>query len=264
MARTPAPPGPPPQHFRPPGASAPPPPLLNRNPTAASTTSGSGAGPVAVTLVSLAMLALGLVIGFFIGRVTEADQSTTSAPPLTSPSTSTSRPPGDTIPQDPSGPPAPPIEPGAPPSTDLDPSTIGSLDDPIPVGQAYILGLYEIEVIGAVRDAGQTLADFDPANPGPPLGSQHVLVELAVRFTDDDGLGNPASIPFFASDGTGRWNDIDARCGQIPDSILDAPFIEKGDEATGNVCFTVPADAVASLVLGTEGFSGPIYFALPE
>lgn len=204
------------------------------------------------------MLLLGMVVGFFIGRATESDEtSTRSAPPLTSPSSSTSRPPGDTIPQ------SPPIDPGAPPSTDLDPSTIGTLEDPVPVGQAYILGLYEIEVLGVERNADQTLGRADAANPPPPVGTQHLIVEIAVRFTDDEGLGNPASIPLFVTDGTGRWNDVDARCGAVPDSILDTPRLEGGDEVTGNACFTVPTDAVDALVLGTEGFNGPLYFALP-
>lgn len=265
MARSPAPPGPPPPHFRPPGAVASgsgafgslPGRPLGGTPTPPP---DKGLGPGAVTVIAVVTLLIGMVIGFFAGRASEADDATTSAPPpLTSPSTSaTSRPPGDTIPQT-SAP-----DPAAPPSTDLDPTTIGTVEDPIPLGQAYVLGLYEIEVLGVERDASDTLAAFNGGAIEPPLGRQHMIVEVAVRFTDATGVGNPAALPLFVSDGTGTWNDFDATCGAVPDSILGAGLIEQGDEAIGNACFTVPTDVLDDLLLGTEGFSGPVYFALPE
>lgn len=236
-----------------------PPPLGGRsNDVAATRPRSGGAGPGAVTAVAILTLVLGLVIGFFLGRATEADRNTTSAAsPLTSPESSTSRPPGDTIPQ------RTPVDPDAPPSTDLDPSTIGTLEDPIPAGQTYVLGLYEIEVRSVDRDAGETLSETDPSNPPAPSGRQHLIVEIAVRFTDGQGFGNPSSIPFFVSDGSDRWNDVDARCGVVPDSILDTALLEQGDETVANTCFTVPTDVVDRLLFGTEGVNGALYFSLP-
>ncbi len=207
-------------------------------------------------------LVVGLVAGFFLGRAYGDDESAISSTTGTvapSPTTTTtlpfpSRPPGDTVPQQ---------APGSPPSTDLEPGSLGTIDDPIPAGQAYVLGLYEVEVLGAERDATDTLAGFDPFNPPPAEGSQHVLIELAVRFTDPAGLGSPGAIPFFVSDGERRWSSEESRCGRVPDDLAAAGFIEQGDEAVGQVCFTVPADAVADLVLGTESFAGDLWFALP-
>lgn len=261
MARPPAPPGPPPQHYRSPG----PPPAAGLwgtrplgQPLHANPAPSTGASAGAVTAVALVTLLLGLVIGFFLGRATEADEATRAAPPLTSPSTIDARPPGNTIA------PEPPAAPGAPPATDLDPSTIGSLEDPVPAGQAYILGLYEIEVRAVNRDASQLLREHEAGNPAPPDGRQHLIVEIAIRFTDRAGLGNPASVPFFVSDGTARWNDFEAACGVVPDSVLGSGLLEAGDEVVANVCFTVPSDVVPNLRFGTEGFDGPLYFALPE
>ncbi|WP_436792539.1 hypothetical protein [Actinospongicola halichondriae] len=268
MARSSPAPGPPPPHFRPPGVPASSGPgswgtLPGNSPLGVSasppTPPEGGLGPGAATIIAVVTLLIGIVIGFFAGRASESDDPAAIAPPLTSPSTSaTTRPPGDTIPQTPSG------DPGAPPSTDLDPTTIGSAGDPIPFGQAYVLGLYEIEVISVERDAAATLAEFNGAAIDPPFGRQHLIVEVAVRFTDASGVGNPASIPLFVSDGTGTWNDYDASCGAVPRSILGSGLIEQGDEAIGNACFTVPVDVVDSLMLGTEGFDGPVYFALPD
>jgi hypothetical protein len=213
-------------------------------------------GPGAVTAVATVMLLVGLVAGFFIGRAyDDGDDVGTSpvgtvpqAPPRPTPPT------GDTIPQQP---------PSAPPSTDLPPASIGSLESPVPAGQAYVLGLYEIEVRGVDRDAAAALSDHDPSNPAPPAGEQHVLVEVAVRFTDPSGFGSPASIPFFVSDGTGEWSATESTCGSIPQPLTDVGLLQQGDEAVGNVCFTVPASATGDLALGTESFAGPLWFALP-
>ncbi len=233
-------------------------------PGAHATPPEGGLGAGAVTAIAVVTLLIGIVIGFFAGRASEADEPTV-APPLTSPTTTaTTRPPGDTIPQTPSVPQTPSGDLDTPPSTDLDPTTIGTPDDPIPFGQAYVLGLYEIEVLAVERDASSTLADFNGIAIDAPLGRQHMIVEVAVRFTDASGVGNPAAIPLFVSDGTGTWNDYDASCGAVPRSILGAGFIEQGDEAVGNACFTVPSEVADVVMLGTEGFSGPVYFALPD
>ena len=206
-------------------------------------------------------LLVGLVAGFFLGRAYGDEESAIASSTGTiapSPTTTTlpfpSRPPGDTVPQQ---------SPGSPPSTDLEPGSLGTIDDPIPAGQAYVLGLYEVEVLGVERDAAGALGEFDASNPAAPDGSQHVLVEVAVRFTDASGLGTPGAIPFFVSDGDERWSADESACGRIPDDLAAAGFIEQGDEAVGQVCFTVPTDAVADLVLGTDSFAGALWFALP-
>ncbi|HSP05155.1 MAG TPA: hypothetical protein VLR27_16740 [Acidimicrobiales bacterium] len=258
MARQPAPPGPPPPHYRPPGSPRPLPGALT--PAPAPRPAPSGVSPLAATAVAVLTLLVGLVAGFFLGRAYDdgasvsATSTGTIAPSPTTPTSPPATPPGDTIPQQP---------PGAPPATDLAPGNLGEFDEPIPAGQAYVLGLYEIEVLGVTRDAGDALAEFAPANPPPPSGQQHVLVELAVRFTDPTGLGSPGSIPFFVSDGDGEWASFEAGCGLVPGDLRDTGFIEVGDEAVGQVCFTVPSDAVDELALGTESFAGPLWFALP-
>lgn len=261
MSRSPAPPGPPPPNYRPPGAPARAPhPLLGAplEQVGADQRGPSGAGPGAVTAVAVTTLLLGLVVGFFLGRIAEGDGVRSSAPPLTSPASSTTRPPGDTIPQ------RPPGDPGAPPSTDLDPETIGTIDDPIPAGQAYVLGLFEIEVRRVDRDADATLQEFDPVNPPPPAGSQHLIIEVAVRSTDGSGLASASSIPLFVGDGESRWTDVEAQCGIVPDSILDTAPLPGGEQVVANSCFTVPIDVVDDVLLGTEGVNGALYFELPE
>lgn len=259
MARPPAPPGPPPPHYRPPG---PPPPSLVAPPeplgAAPSAPAGaSGVGPGAATGVATVMLLIGLVAGFYVGRAYDDETAASSGPVLTVPDRPpTTSPPrtGDTIPQ---------RSPDAPPATDLPPEGLGTIESPVPVGQAYVLGLYEIEVLAVDRDATAALAEHDAGNPAPPAGAQHVLVQVAVRFTDAAGLGNPAAIPFFVSDGDGLWSTSESTCGDLPTPLAEAGLLEQGDEAVGNVCFTVPSRVVDDVALGTESFAGPLYFALP-
>lgn len=141
---------------------------------------------------------------------------------------------------------------------------IGTIDDPVPAGQAYVLGLFEIEVRSVDRDADATLQEFDSINPPAPDGSQHLIIELVVRSTDRGGLGNPSSIPLFVSDGVSRWTDVEAQCGIVPDSILDTAPLSGGEQVVANACFTVPTVAVEDVLLGTEGVNGALYFALPE
>lgn len=256
MARPTAPPGPPPPHYRPPGTPPPAPELPSTLRPQAPAPAPSGVGPGAVTAVAVVTLLVGLVAGFFLGRAYDDEPSSATAPLTTAPAPRPSTPPrtGDTIPQDP---------PSAPPSTDLAPEAIGTFESPVPVGQAYVLGLYEIEVRAVDRDATDVLQAHDAGNPAAPEGRRHVLVQVAVRFTDPAGLGNPAAIPFFLSDGTAEWSAFDDRCGVVPDALMEAGLLEQGDEAVGNLCFTVPADVVDDVALGTESFSGPLYFALP-
>ena len=228
-------------------------------PASSPPSSPTGIGPGAATAVAVLTLLVGLVAGFFLGRAygdeePVATRTTGTIAPSPRTSTPSTRPPGDTIPQQP---------PGAPPGTDLQPGTLGSIDDPIPAGQSYVLGLYEIEVRGVTRDAAEVLAEFLPTNPPAPPGEQHVLVEVAVRFTDASGLGSPGSIPFFVSDGDDQWDTTDSRCGRVPDALAEVGFIEQGDEAVGQLCFTVPTDAADQLVLGTESFSGTALVRLP-
>jgi hypothetical protein len=252
MARPPAPPGPPPPHYRPPGTPRPAPaPLapLRVEPPAPP----SGIGPGAATAVAALMLLVGVVAGFFLGRAYDEADVAGSAPALTTPAPRSEPPTGDTVPQ----------QPPTPPATDLPPAVLGTIDEPIPAGQAYVLGLYEIEVRAVDRDASAALRDHLPANPEPPADQVHVLVELGVRFTGTAGLGNPASIPFFLSDGDREWSAFEARCGMVPRPLTEAGLLGEGDDVVGNVCFTVPADVADSVALGTESFSGSLYFALP-
>ncbi|MDZ7674031.1 MAG: hypothetical protein U5K30_03045 [Acidimicrobiales bacterium] len=263
MARSPDPPGSPPPHYRPPGAPAQPAPNPLPGRMLGSPTPpprDTGLGPGAVTTIAIITLLIGGIIGFFVGRASESDGTTTATPTTTEPTTTapTTNPPGDTIPQN------QPADQEAPPSTDLAPTTFGTLEDPIPAGQGYVLGLYEIEVRSVELDAGDTLLAHNPSNPPSPEASQHVLVEIVVRYEDSNGVGNPGAVPFFVSDGSGEWQDFEATCGSVPNALVGAGILEQGDEAVGNACFTVPSDAVDDeLLLGTEGFAGPVYFELP-
>lgn len=210
----------------------------------------------ALAAVAIGMLVVGLVFGFFIGRASEdSDESSAAPSPTTSPTT---RPTGGTIP------PTPPTtgNPSAPPSTDLEPQVIGTIEDPIALGEPYVLGVFEVTVHAADLDAADALAEHDPANPPAPEGYNRVVVEVTIRFTESDGFTDTSYLPFDVRNGDGTWTDLDAGCGKVPESILSGVLLGPDESATGNLCFTVPIDRVDNLHLTTEGFDGPVYFAL--
>lgn len=208
-----------------------------------------------MVVVALASLIVGLVFGFFIGRsVDDGPASTATASATTAPTTTERT--GDTIPQD------PPTSAGAPPSTDLEPNVIGTVDDPIPFGQPYVIGVYELTVVGTDRDALDRLLDHDGFNPRPDADERRMLVEIELRYLDANGAADTAYLALDVSDGTSTWTDLDAGCGRVPDSLLEGVFLGPGDAVTGNACFTVPVEVVDDLYLAIEGFAGPVYFAL--
>ena len=261
MARSPASPGAPPGNYRVPGSPRPleQPPLVALR--AASSPSGrpSGSGAGSVVAIVLVTLLLGGVIGFFIGRATaDGDDEQATAPPTTAPSTTAGRPPGNTVPQE------PPRSPDAPPATDLPPEQLGTLDVPIPVGQPYVTGLFTIEVTSVDYDASEELQQFSDSNTPPPPGRTNVLVELDISFNESGGIGSPALIPFFLTDGDAEYRDYESSCGAVPDSLaLTGALLEDGQSLTANVCFTVPVEATEDLLLATNGFAGNLHFALP-
>lgn len=150
----------------------------------------------------------------------------------------------------------------SPPSTELDPDVIGTVDDPIPLGEPYILGVFEVTVNGADFDAADTLADHDATNPAPPAGERRVLIEVTIRFVESRGFTDTAYLPFEVRSGSDAWTDLDAGCGNVPDSMLTGVLLGPGDAATGNLCFTVPEEQAEDVLLTTEGFAGPVFFAL--
>lgn len=210
-----------------------------------------------LVLAIVAAVLIGAIGGFFTGRAYERDATASPDPATTRATTATTRPPGDTI--------APSPTPSGPtstaPTTSIEPSTLGSEDDPIPLRQAYVLGDYQIEVIAADLDAFAALAAHDPGNPAPAEGSRRVLVEVTITYVGS-AVGNTATIPFFLTDRTATWNDIDAGCGNVPDNVLEGGTLGPGDDFTGHTCFTVPVDAGDDLLFGTEGFAGPVHFAI--
>lgn len=265
MARTPEPPGPPPAHYRPPGTSPSPSTKLlgqplGQNPSPPPPTPSSDIRFGAVVALAVAALLIGLVGGFFLGRATDSSADETGqqfGPPVVDSTTSTSRPPGDTIPQEP-----PPSS--VPPATELEPTIIGTPDQPIPVGQGYVVGDIEITVDGVDYDANETIREYAPSNPPPPDGQQNLLVSITIEFLGPGEPINTGYLPFALATRTREWSDLDATCGAVPDSLYDGKTIAEGDAATGNTCFTVPIPATEQeLFITTEGFDGPIYFALP-
>jgi hypothetical protein len=147
----------------------------------------------------------------------------------------------------------------------LEPTIIGRPEAPIPVGQGYIVGDVQITVEGADPDPAATLSEYSSSNPDPPAGQQHLLVSVTVEYIGPGRPINTGYLPFAVATEDDSWRDLEASCGLVPDSLYAGITIAAGEEVTGNACFTVPSAVVGDdLFLTTEGYDGPVYFALPQ
>jgi hypothetical protein len=245
--RTPVPPGPPPRGFRwptheptwpvPPHDQ--PPPVPGPAPRAAP----SGGRHGFTVFVAIAALTVGLGIGYRLGDAEgDADQAsppatlepgagstpTTDAPPPSTTSTTTTT--------------------TAPPSDD---EPLGTADTPIPLGQTWVLGIFEIGVV-------ETTVAGEPAG-----GTVEFIVRLTITLQDREVFAFADEIPFWVEDAEGNRYDPAEGCAGVRDDLRDQGLLENGSTVEGEVCFRVPAPVVDDLLMATDGLGGrSTYFAL--
>lgn len=253
------PPGPPPRGYRYPqdtgsGVAGPygappspaPQPRPGRRPSAATT-----------VFVGIVALLLGLIIGFQLGGGGDGDQSASST------GGSLELPPADDT-DAPTVTTAPATT--APPDTGGGPATepLGTRDNPVPVGQGWILGIWQLEVITADLDATDTVVGASDRNPDPAEGDRYVLVEVELTLADDLFVFADDFRPGIESaDGTVIEPAFEPCGPDVPSDFYDQGRLSVEDPVRGNLCFAVPADLGDDLLLTTDGVGDTTtYFAL--
>lgn len=252
--RTPIPPGPPPRGYRPPGA----PPIGSIGPLGSGHTADKtvvvqpGRHGVAV-FVGIVALLVGIVIGYLLGDGGDGDGEAASGSVTTEatsvPTVTTTAPTS-----------SPTSEGGG--SGSVEP--LGTLENPIPVGQAWILGIWQLRVTDVDTDATQTVLDASPRNPIPAADATYVLVEIELTLVDDQFVFAADFFPGLATaDGTPLPDEF-RPCGPlVPDDFFEEGRLLRDEPVSGNLCFEVPLDAVDGLLLTTDGIGGATtYFAL--
>ena len=149
----------------------------------------------------------------------------------------------------------------APPSTVVS-TAEATREDPIPLGEAQMLGSWMLAVSGVELDGTDTITSFVDFNPEPAEGNQFVVVELTGTYNGSD-QGEPAF----------EWKlvneDLEAvpegiGCGVVPNSIFDLSPLAAGETFTANICVETPSEAAGDgllLYLAPSQTDGK-YFAL--
>jgi hypothetical protein len=144
-------------------------------------------------------------------------------------------------------------------------SETGAVDNPIQIGQRYILGAgWTVRVVEVDEDAGDVVVDESPLNEPPGPNESYVLVTLEMTFTEPGFLGQPQDVLLSLRDAGGtRFFAFEYSCGRIPDPLTGFSEVSEGQSITGNACFAVPANLVDDMVLVAEVLAGEaVHFAL--
>ena len=201
-----------------------------------------------VALIAVACLLAGALAGVLL----IADDADDDADERAAPTTQPSRPEAD--------PTTPTIPPGAVPGEGPAPGSLGSEDEPAPLGSEYLLGDWAISGWSVDPDAAAVMQAYDPTNPLPRPQHRFVLAGTDLTYIGP-ARGNPADLKLYAQDPTGRA--YLEGCGAMPAPLLAPAELGPGDTITGQVCFEVPEQAATGLRLVVEVQLGvPIFFQL--
>jgi hypothetical protein len=131
------------------------------------------------------------------------------------------------------------------------------LEGLVEAGQSATVGDYEITVTGIDDNANETIADADDSNAEPPEGYAYVVVAAEATYTGAE-TGSPAfelAFHVLGASGQGISSQYGA-CGTVPDDMFEGEELNPGDTASFNICWLVPAQDPAALVMYVDPLLG--------
>ena len=159
-------------------------------------------------------------------------------------------------------PPPPPPSPPPPP--------VGSLENPVPLGQAAQIGDgWTVTVTQVVPDATQQVLAANQFNDPPPAGYQDFMMAVTATY-NGTGSSNLDSGFTFRSVGASKvaYTTFDQpTCGVLPEPDIDLndPQVFSGGTISGNAaCWVVKNSDASSLVMFAHRFlaDNEVFFAL--
>lgn len=142
-------------------------------------------------------------------------------------------------------------------------------ETPYPLGEAGMVGDYNVRVLEVTTDATDLVLQENQFNDPPAPGHVFVMARVEVTYHGVD-TGTPwIDLDFHVvGDANRGYSESQASCGVIPDEASDAPELFAGGTAEFNTCWSVPEAEVPSLVMYVEeSFSFDsvrVWFALYE
>ena len=165
------------------------------------------------------------------------------------------------------------LEPTSTPDPTATPGRVGvSRNHPIPFGQSpgppdsneFILVVTDV-----IEDATQLVLDENSFNYPPLEGYQFFIVRVKVHNVGTEAQTFDASYRLRAvGESSVEYSQFSESCGTIPDEFDSYRDVFDGGELSGNICFSVKASDVGTLVLYDDGEafldSERIFYALPD
>jgi hypothetical protein len=124
-------------------------------------------------------------------------------------------------------------------------------EDPLAIGEAAEVGDYTVTLTQFIPDATMMMT-ADGFND-PPSNGLYGVVNLAVTYTGDTE-GDPSFELTVTLSGSDAVQYVDFDCAALPPDpgLFDAPTLESGGMAGGNVCLDYPAAALPGTVFFIE------------
>ncbi|WP_432521888.1 DUF4190 domain-containing protein [Kineococcus sp. SYSU DK006] len=124
-------------------------------------------------------------------------------------------------------------------------------DDALAIGAPAQVGDYTVTVSAVNQDATQVIADANRFNTAAT--GRYVLVDLTATYTGTAAEANPWIDLRATYQATDARNYDQSSCSVVvPQSAFDQPGLRTGGTATYQVCFDVPATAIAGSVVSVE------------
>lgn len=129
-------------------------------------------------------------------------------------------------------------------TTTTEAPSIGTRDNPVPVGVPVPAGDWDLTVTGYEPGAGQIVANANQFNTAASGGSQYVRVKVKASYTGE-GTGSPFSLRLNLADSNGAtYSEASVASGSGADPMVfgDQPETFNGGSVEGFFYFIIPDD----------------------
>lgn len=168
----------------------------------------------------------------------------------------------------------PPLERGESRSTTTtaeDDDGPGTKDDPIALGDAAVVERdgepeWEIKVVGFMPNANDAVKAANQFNKPPAPGHQFAMVAVEATYIgDNEPQKISEGVAMSAIDSGNVAYDLQNDCGVFPNELPEYSDVYEGGKITGNVCWSVASDKIASLLLVVQPWGsgeGSVFMAV--
>lgn len=166
-----------------------------------------------------------------------------------------------------------PANSAAPTSASSHPTATGSMgtrDNPVPIGTAAdVGGGWTVTVLDVIPNGTDQVLAENQFNDPPAEGRQFFMVTISATYTGANSSTFNSAVSLSAVGASNvAYETFEDRCGVIPND-LPSTEVFGGGTITGNVCWSVRTDDVASLVMFSDSYvtfkpEDRVYFSLQK